>query len=145
MRTLVLFQVGDRHFGLDMPLARSIESASAFLAEQSGNIRQDMLVMDGAEMPVYDLTAFLGETTSLHDPANRKVVIVKNQDRLLALVVDRVHHVIEVERELIEPLPPVFKGPALKCFPWVLRQQDNLVPILNPEGIDEAACQDIDV
>ena len=144
MRTLVLFQVGNSHFGLDMPLTRSIQSASAFLAEQSGNIRQDKLVLDGVEIPVYDLTTIMGEATSLHDPGSRKVVIVKNQAHHLALVVDRVDQVVEVERDLIEPLPPIFKGPALECFPWVLRQQDNLVPILRPEGISKIIRHNMD-
>ena len=53
----------------------------------------------------------------------------------LFTVVDRVERAIEAESEQIAPLPPVFTGPALVCFPKVLVSDSDLILLLSPEGM----------
>ena len=135
MSMFVLFQVGDRQFGVDMPLVRSIQRAGAFFKERSGETLGNTLEVDGEEILLCDLPSFLGQNASSHALVKKKVMLVKSRKHALALIVDRVDGVLSVESEQLAPLPPVFEGPALACFPRVLARDDDLVLLLEPEGM----------
>jgi chemotaxis signal transduction protein len=135
MQTLVLFQIGARQFGMDMPLVESIHRARSLFGEQSGETLNDTLELDGEEIVLCDLPSLLGEEGSSHDLAKKKVMLVKSGDHSMALIVDRVDGVISVEADLLAPLPRVFEGPALACFPRALARDDDLVLLLEPEGM----------
>jgi len=154
MKELLLFQVGNRQFGLDLPLVRSIHGASAFFEKQvnDGDSRVPMVRFQFEDMPLYDLSAILGEdlcrqemkmgssATSQtqppsYDPENKKVMLVSVQGSLVALKVDRIERVVSVTSDQIEAISPVFKGTALDWFPRVLKQEKQLILLLNPDGI----------
>ena len=134
MQRLVIFQIGNRQLGVNMELTGSIEAAAGLLDQQGSNV----LMINGEEVALYDLAAVFGNAPSSLGPESRKVMLVKTRERRLALVVDRVDRVIEAESEEIAPLPPVFTGPALACFPRVLVRESELILLLNPEGMAEA-------
>jgi chemotaxis signal transduction protein len=134
MQRLVIFQIGNRQLGVNMELTGSIEAAAGLLDQQGSNV----LMINGEEVPLYDLAAVFGNAPSSLGPESRKVMLVRTRERRLALVVDRVDRVIEAESEEIAPLPPVFTGPALACFPRVLVRESELILLLNPEGMAEA-------
>ena len=156
MKELLLFQIGNRQFGLDLPLVRSIHGASAFFEEQvkDGDSRVPMVRFQFEDMPLYDLSVILGEelcrqevkmgssATAQTQPSppsyeqeNKKVMLVSAQGRLLALKVDRIERVVSASSDQIETLSPIFKGAALDWFPRVLKQDRQLILLLNPEGI----------
>ena len=135
MQMLVLFQVGDRQFGVDMPFVRSIHRASALFEEQSGETLGNTLELDGEEILLCDLPSVLGQKESSRDLASKKVMLVKSRDHAMALIVDRVDGVISVETDRLAPLPRVLEGPAFTCFPRALTQDNDLVLLLDPEGM----------
>ena len=139
MQRLVLFQVSGRRFGLDMALTKSIEATNVPQARGADWRNRGTLVVDGEEVPIYDLAAIMGDVTLTHDSRNRKVMLVKVQGRYLALLVDRVERAVEVDSDLVESLPPIFRGPSRHCFPKVLRTEDGLILILSPEGLGRIA------
>jgi hypothetical protein len=53
----------------------------------------------------------------------------------LGMVVDHVDRVVSVDSKRIESLSPIFNGPAMLCFPGVLKYDDRLFLLLNPAGI----------
>ena len=72
MERLIFFQVGDIQFGLDMSRTRSIEAASSLLAKQPDLHNRGVLVLDGEEIPLYDLTRVLGNTAAPQKPGTKK-------------------------------------------------------------------------
>ena len=82
-----------------------------------------------------DLPSILEQETSPSDPLRKKVMLVKSRDHDMALIVDRVDGVISVEPDRLAPLPRVFEGPAFNCFPRALTQDNDLVLLLDPEGM----------
>ena len=142
MQTLVLFQIGARQFGMDMPLVESIHRARSLFGEQSEQTLNDTLELNGEEIVLCDLPSLLGEEESSRDMAKKKVMLVKSGDHSMALIVDRVDGVISVETDLLAPLPPVFQGPALACFPRALARDDDLVLLLEPEGMSGVVRED---
>ena len=141
MERLIFFQVGNVQFGLDMSLTRSIETASTLLAKQPGLYNGGALVLDGDEIPLYDFTRVFGDSVSSQGHETKKVMLVQAKKQLVAMVVDRVERVLEVESDQIEPLPPIFHGPARICFPRVLKREEHLILILNPEGFEEVGWE----
>ena len=139
MQKLVLFQVSGMKFGVDMALTRTIEARSALHAYESNASNMQALVFDGAKVPIYDLSTIMDDKTFSHDSRSRKVMLVKAQGQYLALLVDRVEQSVEVESRMIEPLPPIFNGPVREYFPDVLKREDGLVLILNPEALVSTA------
>jgi len=135
MKELLLFQAGNIQFGLNLPLVKSIHNVNARIEEQAGRSHKLLQVMDGEEFPLYDLPSILGDVTSSGDPMSQKVILVEAHEHPIALGVDRVERVVSVNSDRIQPLPPIFKGLSLSCFPQVLKHEDELILLLNPEGI----------
>jgi len=92
-------------------------------------------VVEGEDTPLYNLLSILGEEKSSDSRQSEKFIVVKAQDQQVGLIVDRVDRVVTVDSDRIEPLSPIFKGPARSCFPRVLKHEDKLVLLLAPEGI----------
>jgi chemotaxis signal transduction protein len=135
MQTFVLFQIGERQFGMDMPLVESIHRARSLFGEQSGETLNNTMELNGEKIVLCDLPTLLGQEESPRDLAKKKVMLVKSGDHSMALIVDRVDGVISVETAQLAPLPGVFEGPALACFPRALARDDDLVLLLEPEGM----------
>jgi len=92
--------------------------------------------MDGDEFPLYDLPSILKDETSSGDPIGQKVIMVEAHEHPIALGVDRVERVVSVNSDRIHPLPLIFKGLPLSCFPQVLKHEDELILLFNPEEIE---------
>lgn len=156
MNELLLFHAGNRQFGVALPLVRSIQGAKSLFEEpadgehepsDAGQKRNfctppprcshSYVRIPEAEFPVpiYDLSAILGDGLPSESSENKKVMFVSVRDHSIALKVDRVERVISVEKDRIESLSPVFRGYALNWFPRVLKQNDSLILLLNPGGI----------
>lgn len=135
MQKLALIKIGKKTFGLDMALISNIQPASAVLPEHSDTHSHASLKLDGRNIPFYDLHDLLGEKTRFQDLAGRKLIIINDQMKTMAFLVDRVDGIVDAGGDQINLLPPVFKGPALSCFPKVLRNDGNLVLLLSPDGI----------
>ena len=141
MLAQVLFQVGNRKFGLDLQHIKSIHRASSFFAGQSGEKNRKTLELDGEEVQLFHLSSVFGEEASSAELGSKRVILVDAPESPLALMVDAMDQVVEVKSDQVEPLPPVFKGPARRCFPRVLKQKDHLVLLLSPEGIKKVEWQ----
>ncbi len=136
MKELLLFQAGNIQFGLNLPLVKSIQGVNARFAEQAGSKHKLVQVMDGEELPLYDLPSIMTDETSSDDPMSQKVILVESHEHPIALGVDRVKQVVSVSSDSIHPLPLIFNGLPLSCFPRVLKHEDELILLLNPEEIE---------
>ncbi|MDM8523353.1 chemotaxis protein CheW [Desulfococcaceae bacterium HSG8] len=139
-KELLIFQVGNRQLGLDLSLVRSIHGANALSEEEmlfEEVVRESHLQQAEGKIPLYDLSAILGETPLSHTA--KKVMLLKVQDHSLALKVDHVNRVVSAGNDQIEPLSPIFRERSRCCFPHVLKQEDHLILLLNPEGIEQTA------
>jgi chemotaxis signal transduction protein len=136
MKELLLFQAGNIQFGLNLPLVKSIQSVNARLAEQEGGGQKLVQVMDGEELPIYDLPTILTDEASSVDPMSQKVILVDAHEHPIALGVDRVKQVVSVSSDRIHPLPLIFNGLSQSCFPQVLKHEDGLILLVNPKEIE---------
>lgn len=136
MQKLVLFQIGNRQFGMDMSLVTYIQQSRPVLAAQPESGNPDELIIEGKTIPFYNLPVLFGENNDTKKPTDQKIVMVKDQTKTIAFLVNRVEAMIDANEDQIDGLPSVFKGAASACFPQVLRMEDNLILLMDPKGIN---------
>lgn len=154
---LLLFQAGNRDFGMNIGLIRSIHGQNAFVEEEA-KIR-----LPGTDIfiPLYNLSVMLEadhlsgkreeqdaslnllpergriltETVSAGSEAGSRIMLLNVNEDSIALKADRILGVISVKPGDIAQLSPIFRGPSLDCFPQVLKKDGRLILLINPEGI----------
>ena len=137
MEELLLFQVGTLQLGIDLAYIKSIQSAKPDFAEQGDNKRLTQVV-DGKEIPLYDLLSIFEKGTTLRKPNGEKVIAVESQNQPMGLIVDRIKQVVPVDNDQIKSLSPIFREPSLACFPNVLKHDNQLILLFTPEGLTQA-------
>jgi chemotaxis signal transduction protein len=135
MKELLLFQVGALQVGMDLSMVRSIQSAPGIASEKVEKNNRFAPLTEDHDIPMYNLSAILGDESSSGDPENEKLIVVNTQDRPVGLIVKRVHRVVKADIDMIEPLSPIFQGPALSCFPKVFKHEGRLVLLMSPQGM----------
>ena len=135
MQKLVLFQIGNKQFGMDMSHVTYIQQGRPVLAAQPESGDPDVLIIDGKTIPFYNLPDLFGPNSDTKESTGQKIVMVKDQTYTFAFLVNRVEAMIDADENQIDRLPPVFKGPASACFPRVLRMEDSLILLMDPKGI----------
>lgn len=138
MEEFLLFQAGNFQLGLNLPLIREILGVSAPSEEQAAEGHQRMQVVDGKEIPLYDLSSILEKKMTSYESDSKKVIRIESAGRSLLLAVDRIDRVVSVDSVQIKPIPPIFKGLSVSCFPHVLKHKDKLILVLNPKEIEQA-------
>jgi chemotaxis signal transduction protein len=130
---LVLFQAGDNRFGILKSHVIKISDSAALSGPDNEAISS--ITFDGETMPRFDLSMLFGKGSSSLAEKNRRLLVAATREGTVALAVDKVEDAIEIDINQIFPLPPIFAEPATGCFPNVLRLQDDLIPLLDPNGI----------
>ena len=135
MEKFVLFKAGREHCGIPMTMVNTIESAGALLpgGKTSGD-RQD-IAFRGHSVPLVDMTRLLAPQRNGMHPEERKILLLNGQTMPMALLLDKLHAVAEVDARNVLQMPPEVEEPALSYFPQVLRHPEGLVFLLNPENI----------
>jgi CheW-like domain len=141
MKELLLFQVGALQLGMDLSFVMSIQDAPHMVSKPAEkHPRFAPLTLDH-DIPVYDLSAILGDENASGDSENEKLIVVHTQDRPMGLIVGHAHRVVKADIDRIEPLSTIFHGPALSCFPRVLKHEGKLVLLMSPQGMVNIARQ----
>jgi len=139
MTELLLFRVGTMQFAVDLPLISNIQSAKSSIVLHKDGGAQLLQTESGEELPLYELSSLFDGNGSSRDSEDKKIIMLQVNKKPIGLVVDRVDQVVAAGNDELEPLSPIFKGPARACFPRVLKQGDLLVLLLAPEGIVKTA------
>lgn len=155
MNEVLLFLIGNREYGLNLPIVKSIHGEDAFAeaytekeTRASGmqpytNRTEIRFSNTGFSVPLYNLPAILNEDSLSGmekglavTPTKGKVMLLELGDHSLAMKVDRIEGVVSLESGQIESLSPFFRGASLDCFPQVIRIDGRLILLLDPKGIE---------
>lgn len=147
MRKVLLFRIGKKQFGLDLPKVVDIRKTSTVNVESSNGPRIKAVTSEGSMLTLYDMTMLLNRNDEPENEAQEsQLMMIKGGEHMMGLKVDSVSRVISVDNDLFEFLPPVFGNTAVSCFPWIIKYEDTLIPLLDPVGIEkyEIVIQKID-
>ena len=135
MKNMLLFQVGISSYAIDLMLVRSIQSVKHITdGGTNGGIPFGQL-QDEKQTAIYDLISFFENETVDRDYETEKMIMAEDEGLSMGLIVSRVDNVILVDREIFQPLSPIFRKLAASCFPQVLKHEDRLILLLAPVGI----------
>jgi purine-binding chemotaxis protein CheW len=136
-RQLVVFSLGDEEYALPISdvheIIRYTEPRS--VASSVGWVR-GVISLRGKIVPVYDLSARLGDARRDAD-AKQKIVIVENDDRIAGIIVDDVTEVLTIESDQIEGIPSA----AEASVDAIARIEDRLIVMLSPAGLFGGAAE----
>ena len=141
MKKMLLFQVGPRPYGIDLPSVKGIQNMAHIVGEKTKGGNQLSRVFDDKQTPLYDLVSIFEKETACRDFENEKLIMVEAEGQSMGIIVSRVDQVVSVDTDMIKPLSPIFKGASMSCFPKVLKHEDALILILAPEGIERVSIK----
>jgi len=137
MKKMLLFQVGTRPYGIDLPRVKSIQSVKHIVDEGAESCNRISPVIDDKQTSLYDLVSIFEQETAGRDFENEKLIMVEAEGQSMGMVVSRVDQIVSVDTDRIKPLSPIFKGASMSCFPNILKHDDALILLLAPEGIEK--------
>jgi purine-binding chemotaxis protein CheW len=127
-RQIVVFSLGDEEYALSISAVheiirytepRSVSSSNGWIISLRGKI-----------VPVYDLSARLGDSRAKERP-HEKIVIVEIDDRVAGLMVEDVAEVLTVACDQVESVPAA----AEAGVEAIVRIDDRLIVLLSPAGL----------
>ena len=140
-RKLALFQSGELLCGLDIDHVQEINQHLAItVVHRAPDFVRGVINLRGSIVTVIDLRRKFGFEPLPRD-AEQQIVIIRQRDENIGLLVDSVSDVVLASEEEIEPPPSNLSGVAGQYFKGIFKQENTLVAILN---IDELLVRDFD-
>ncbi|WP_349237130.1 chemotaxis protein CheW [Bacillus sp. REN3] len=135
-RIIIVFQLGQEHFGLDIGLVKSIEKVSGITSvPQVNDIILGVIKLRGGSFPIIDLKRRLGlGHTSLSE--NTKVLFVQIDGANIGLAVDTANDVIDLGSKSDGFQIKPFSGPGSEYIEGIAKL-DTFVCLLNLKSILE--------
>lgn len=138
-RKLALFQSGDLLCGLDIAHVQEINQNLAItVVHRAPDYVRGVINLRGAIVTVIDLRKKFG-FEPLAAETEPQIVIIRQGDENIGLLVDSVSDVVVAGEEDIEPPPSNLAGVTGQYFRGIFKQDDTLVAILD---IDELLLRD---
>ena len=135
VKELLLFQASAMQLGMDLSFVMSIQSLPGTLSKQLEKHNFFAPLTENQDILLVNLSGILGNEDSSAYAGNEKLIVVNAPDKPAGLIVERVDRVIKTDMDRIEPLPSIFQGPALSCFPMVLKHEGRLVLLMSPQAM----------
>jgi purine-binding chemotaxis protein CheW len=130
-RQIVVFSLGDEEYALSISAVHEIirYTEPRSVSSSNGWIR-GVISLRGKIVPVYDLSARLGDNRANERP-HEKIVIVEIDDRVAGLMVEDVAEVLTVACDQVESVPAA----AEAGVEAIVRIDDRLIVLLSPAGL----------
>lgn len=139
MRKLALFESGNLLCGLDIAHVQEInKNIAVTVVHRAPDYVRGVINLRGEIVTVIDLRTKFG-FEPLESEAESQIVIVRQGDENMGLLVDSVSDVVVANEKDIEPPPSNLAGVTGHFFKGIYKLEHNLVAILN---IDELLARD---
>lgn len=135
MKRVVLFQVGNQSYGLDLFHSRGIENyGSIMLIPNAPENMQGIINIRGELIPVYNLRKkFCLPEAAVDD--NTKIIVGRMQGMTVAYVVDKVMEILELPEEAFTPPPVMVKSDETNYMEAIIQSKAGLSILVNQEGV----------
>ena len=139
IRKLVLFESGNLLCGLDIAHVQEInKNIAVTIVHRAPESVRGVINLRGEIVTVVDLRTKFGFEPLEHEDESQ-IVIVRQGDENIGLLVDSVSDVVVANEKDIEPPPSNLAGVTGHFFKGIYKLEHNLVAILN---IDELLARD---
>jgi len=133
----VNFMLGDELYGQDISFIQEVNRVQE-ITDVPGSPEYIIGVINrmGNVIPVMDLRKRLG-LADLNITSKSRIIVVEFKESLLGLMVDSVHHVLEIPYDMISETPETAVTDRNKFISGIGRLKDELIFLLDIEKIFE--------
>ncbi|MBW1814852.1 MAG: chemotaxis protein CheW [Deltaproteobacteria bacterium] len=135
MQQLILFKVSDNLFAIDQKFVKKNYQKEELFSERASKAKKVKIKLDGRDVPLYDLPAMFGGSDDETGKSNGEAMLVKDKEGHMVLLAHQIEGAVEIEKEFIKDLSPVFGKRSCMYFSTVTIKDNLPVLILNPSGI----------
>jgi len=135
MQKLILFKVSENLFAIDHKLVKKKYKKKELFSERADKVKRVKIKLDGRDIPLYDLPALFDESVGKTSKVHSEALLVKDEEGHMILLVNHIERGIEIDKDLIQDLSPIFGNRSRMYFPKVFIKANRPVLILNPSGI----------
>lgn len=135
MKRVVLFQVGNQSYGLDLFYSRGIENyGNIMVIPNAPDNVQGVVKIRNEIIPVYSLRRkfHLPETKVTDDT---KLIVGKIQGMTIAYLVDKVMEILEVSDEDMTPAPAIVRSDETNYMEAIIQSKAGLSILINQDGM----------
>jgi len=135
MQKLMMFKVSKNLFAIKREFVKQRYQKEELFSERARKAKRVKVKLDGADIPLYELSAVFGDNAQDTDRTDGEAMLIKDDEGHMVLLVDTIEDEIDVEKDRINDLSPVFGERSCRYFPKVTVQDNMPVLILSPKGI----------
>jgi len=140
---LVTFEVAKEEFAVDILLVHEINRMMELTrVPQSPAEVEGVINLRGKIIPVVDLRKRFGfEATDSTEQS--RIIVVEVKDRVIGFIVDRVHEVLRINANIVDPPPSMISTIDSDFVKGVGKLEDRLIILLEIERLFGAVCAEL--
>ena len=141
-KQLVVFELADEHYGLDITSVESIIKMQAITKmPHAPGFVEGITNLRGVVVPVMDLRRRFGLESKKTDLETR-IVVANMNSMQIGIIVDAVSQVLRIPEDAIEPPPPMSTSINSSFILGIAKLEDRLVILLDLEKVLSADEQE---
>ncbi len=127
----VVFKVGNEYYGVDINLVRVIEKMIQVVSIPNSNPNiKGIINLRGDVIPVYSLREKFN-LEPMNESEDNQFIIVKVEDMLLALEVDKVDEIQNISEDMIFDVPIIIKSKETEYAEKIISGNGRIVIIID--------------
>lgn len=137
LRQLVVFQLGDEGFCVDIAKVREINRLVEITKiPQSPEFVEGVINLRGQIIPIIDMRKRFGFSVPEEDSKDNRIMVIETNGSLVGFIVDAVREVLRLSGDVIEPTPELIASDIdRKYIEGVATLEDRLLIVLNSDLI----------
>lgn len=135
MNKQIIFFIGEGNYGIDVSKVMGIEKDIPIIPiPNAPRCIKGIINLRGDVIPVYSLREKFGMPTDVQLDT-KELVIAKSQGVVIAIEVDLVKEIVELEDSMLGAVPTILKSEGTEYIGSVAHVDKNLVLVLNLDGL----------
>lgn len=141
---VVVFKINGDRFGVNIDYVNGIEREMKIMAvPNAAESVKGIINLRGEVVPVIDLQAKFGR--GYNENEDTELIVINLRNGRMALEVDKVYEIFDIERDDLADMPAIAKGEGVKYFERVAKVKGELIILVNPHKLlTEIEAQNVD-
>ena len=141
---VVVFKINGDRFGVNIDYVNGIERELKVMAVPNAEESiKGIINLRGEVVPVVDLQAKFGRGYNEKD--NTELIIINLRNGRMALEVDKVYEIFDLEKDDLAEMPTIAKGEGVRYFERVAKVKNELIILVNPHKLlSEIEAQNVE-
>ncbi len=141
---VVVFKINGDRFGVNIDYVNGIEREMKIMAvPNAAESVKGIINLRGEVVPVIDLQAKFGK--GYNENEDTELIVINLRNGRMALEVDKVYEIFDIERDDLADMPAIAKGEGVKYFERVAKVKGELIILVNPHKLlTEIEAQNVD-